>query len=187
MFMLDSVAYDYSPDYQHNEPRWNERRVQLPLAMKFIDTHLPDVVEIGAVTCYYRETDHTIYDVTDKHRSAINKDIRDVEFFDSDWVVSISVMQFIGGGGYGDPVGGGPGSAVGVIDRILRNSAGCMLTWPNGYNELLDGTVFSGRFDDYISFMQRDEDNTWAQVGFPSLREYNFPYKRGNSICVLRK
>ena len=33
---------------------------------------------------------------------------------------------------------------------------------------------------------RRDENNDWLQVGVPMLRLYGFPFKKGNSICVLR-
>ncbi len=113
-------------------------------------------------------------------------DVRDVLWQPCDNVVSVSVMQFIGDNGYGNEVREGPEEAIDVIESIVDQSASCLLTWPNGYNASLDDAVFSGYFDEYISFMERDENNDWLQVGVPMLRLYGFPFKKGNSICVLR-
>lgn len=63
-FMFDGHRYGYRTD---KRTRDNERRVEVPLALHFIQKHGPDVVEVGNVTRHYHKAwTHTTIDLNEK-------------------------------------------------------------------------------------------------------------------------
>jgi len=56
--------------HHYNNPSANERRIEIPIALKFLELVKNDCTEIGCVTPYYIDSKHKVIDLYDEHPKA---------------------------------------------------------------------------------------------------------------------
>ncbi len=178
-FTFKDKEYEYV-DRIHNATRDNERGVELALAKEFLET-FNNVVEIGAVTPYYfPEYTHDVYDLTDRHPRAIEKDGRGIDATGKD-VLSISTIEHFGSG------------AIPFIEDVVRNAKTYLLTFPLGYDmehnkELNEYALKNARFMSRIDPTTREDypkDNWIEKTDLAEVDKKYGTYQWANTIAIF--
>jgi hypothetical protein len=168
--------------------RKTERTVELSLADYWLDK-VPNSWEVGAVTPYYwpgrvRE----IIDPADKHeRVSQRKSLFDIDFTDKN-ILSLSTIEHIGEQSYDLNENANP---IQAIEKLTLESKLMLLTFPIGWNEMLDEFVLGGEVEKLckVRFLVRNTNETWIS----SSRENAYrPYggkgiSWANSLAILEK
>lgn len=174
--------------------RSSERAIEVPLAIDFISHYVKDepIIELGCVLPYYilKKSNHSVYDLTDRHPQNIKRDIRGMGSVDFQGnVVSISTIEHIGLDEYG--IAEGNISAKDMLKRILTNARKYFVTFPLGHNSELDKYVHETNDlgEQYVTRTLEDP-NDWTVVEKGNLtqemKRYG-TYLRANTVCVLMK
>ncbi len=167
-------------EHQYNRTRSNERCVELSLAQLFLKMN-KDLVEIGAVTPYYFEDyEHEVYDLTDDHVRAINDDGNNVDIKGKN-VLCISTIEHFGEDTkkYEE--------SIEFLNKVMKESKRYLITFPLGFNKVLDKYVEHNVKASYITRNKifRDE---WEVKDYKLLddedKKYN-TYACANTICVI--
>lgn len=173
------LFFEHSYNCFYHNMRMTERSVELRLADEWINSISEDIVEIGGVTPYYHKYDKIseIVDPTDLHRAITKKkSLFDIELKNKN-VLSISTVEHIGTNDYGmNEVN----TSVDAIEKILGNAKRYFITFPYGYNLILDNWVNSNR--DLVSILVRNVNNKWHELNYyePIETEYlNNMYANG--------
>ena len=184
MFKFEGKEFEYV-HHEHNRTRINERAVELPLVEYFLNEY-PDCVEIGAVSPYYFEGRHLIYDLTDNHPRSAKKDAIEVSVYDQA-LLSVSTIEHIGHdfGDIKDEM-----KAIRLLDKWLAQSGPYLITWPLGFNLFLDQMLFENHKILNPKFVARRPypSHDWKQVSLEQLTETDKIYGSfscANSIVVL--
>lgn len=155
--------FQHSFNCGYKDTRMTERSVEITLAKEWIQKCNDNIVEIGAVTPYYfKEKKITeIIDPTDlhfsvtKHKSIFECDLQGCN------ILSISTIEHIGTGDYGLDI---QDSAVESLEKILKESNKCFITFPLGYNAELDEWISKNRNDEKVSILTRGMNNEWKEL-----------------------
>lgn len=156
-------------EHWYNNPETNERNVELPLAKAFLCRHkdnFKNVVELGAVTCYYYNVLHKIIDLHDRHPKVTNTDGRKFDWTGWD-VLSISTIEHILEG-------------FEVLKKIIETANSWLITIPTGFNQTLDEKIEDSCYKRH--FIKKSKRG-WVRGG-----DFSCPYLFGRSascICVL--
>lgn len=174
-----TLNYDFWGPY--NNPRTNERNIELPIAFWFIENYDDNLVEIGEVTPFYREAKHPIYDLSSDIADR-RRDVFDLNLTDKN-VLSISTVEHVGFGDYGNTPE--PHKAIKAIEHIISQARNFMITYPVGYNTELDKDLMESGIHYFV--MYRDENNKWFMSVHNDLTKfmYNDPFYAGNAIVVI--
>ncbi|MCA1705961.1 MAG: hypothetical protein LC808_22950 [Actinobacteria bacterium] len=81
----------------YNRTWRNERAVEIPLALAFLDQHPGRVLEVGNVLANYRRSEHLVIDKYERSPGVINADVVDYqtpERFEA--IVSVSTLEHVG-------------------------------------------------------------------------------------------
>jgi len=121
-------------DHPYNQTLFNERCVEVALALKFIEEH-PDFIEVGAVLPYYGYASNLVIDPFDPKgtdtRRIIECDVTGKN------VISISTLEHIGVEEYGNEVLSDT-EAIESLKQIIDQAENYFITIPIGYNHKLD-------------------------------------------------
>lgn len=157
----------------HNYAGQNERAIEVPLGLHFIQD-FPDAVEVGAVLPYYRRTTHTVIDLVDA-LATVSMDALDFDFGERP-ILSISSLEHFGFGDFSNV-------DVTAIPRFLKKlRKNYLLTVPLGYNPLCDSLIKNLPVTYYS---RKDWKNTWERVDAPIYTTYNTPFPWANTIAVI--
>jgi hypothetical protein len=137
-FLFKNISFEYK-DFEYNRTIINERCVEVSLAEKFIK-EIESFVEIGCVTPHYYNHNNKVYDLTDNHPKAINKDA-DLIDLNGKNILSISTIEHFGLNDYNNPVE--IGKAVNFLKKILSLNTKHLITWALGVNIELDEYALS--------------------------------------------
>ena len=168
--------------------RKTERTVELALAKYWLGK-VADPWEVGAVTPYYwPRRIGEIIDPADKHELITQrKSLFDVDFTGRD-ILSISTIEHIGEQSYGLNEAANP---IQALEKLLLESNLMLLTFPIGWNQILDEFVLGGKADALctVRFLVRNPDETWSSASKEVARR---PYgghgvNWANSVAVLEK
>jgi SAM-dependent methyltransferase len=183
MFTVGTVDFDYYRKPGYNDPSRNERTVELPLASYFVSRRdAKNVVEIGAVTPYYFKVAHEVIDPVDDHPACVKRDARQMDYRGRH-VLSVSTIEHIGNAEFTDTLK--DNSAWDLLQKIVRDSATYLITFPMGYNANLDLSVRTGDIPCHV-LRRINAANDWEIC-----REnrfdycYNHPFNNGNAICLI--
>lgn len=159
--------------------------MELPLVEYFLDQY-PDCIEIGAVSPYYFEGRHLIYDLTDDHPRSVKKDAIEVSVYDQA-LLSCSTIEHIGHdfGDVKDEM-----KAIRLLDKWLAQSGPYLITWPMGFNKSLDAALFENHKILNPKFIARRPYPSfkWKQVSIDELTDEDKTYGSfscANSIVVI--
>ena len=184
---------DLTVRYYFNHPHGgkgtldNARAVELVLGLRYIDFVAGELVEVGAVTPYYVRSPHDCVDPTDR-KANIKGFAQDYDYKNKN-VLSISTVEHIGTGDYRLPKQ--KELAFEVLRKIHGESKSCLITWPIGYNETLDGEVKDNINDfNYFFYVKRSQEPlSWELVngkeGFGF--DYGSPFRMANSVMFISK
>lgn len=159
----------YESDYNcgHIGERMTERGIELCFAQDFIKSYVEEghFIEVGAVTPYYfPNVVPEVLDFWDKHEQVNHHcDIFDFDFTGYD-VLSMSTIEHVGLDE--DKYEGAPkqkGTSVQALNKLLSESRHCLITWPIGYNELLDDYAKNNDIEGLKFFIRGKYDNAWHE------------------------
>ena len=177
-FEFEGRQYQYF--YHPYNLAWrNERAVEVPIAMGFLEAHDGEsVLEIGNVLPHYFETDH---DVVDKYEIAPGVTNVDAVEFDSgkkyDLIICISTLEHIGWDETPrDPAR--PQAALENLRRLLAPGGELVITVPVGLKPAVD-RLLSGPdnpFGRTMALKRARWTNMWKQV--PVAEAWGTPYSR---------
>ena len=141
------------------------------------------------MTPYYFNIDqiNVIIDPTDPHKSVTHRvSLFEFDFQDSD-VLSISTIEHIGTGDYNLPID----DCREALLKILNQSKSCLITFPIGYNLLLDRFIFLNNFPSniIINIVYRSRYfNDWhVTTDFKYLLKLKYGPQWANGIVVIEK
>lgn len=191
-FFLDNSGrkykyFNHSYNLGHYCRRYTERTVELALADEWLKIY-PDSWEIGAVTPYYWPNRvGNIVDPTDKHPQVNCRfSLLDIDLTDKN-LLSISTIEHIGQLQYGLAE---DANAIQALQKIASESNNFLITFPVGWNAVLDDFIFTGGARGFcnVHFLSRNRYELWDSVPAESAR---LPYggKRmwANSVVILHR
>jgi hypothetical protein len=121
----------------------NERCIEIEMGIRYLnEVNNENVVEVGCVMPFYGYPEHKIVDLFEKHSPAgevLNIDAEEYDFTDKN-VLSLSTIEHIGKSDY-DNTDIDPQKAVRILDKILKQSKTCLVTWGTRYHNELDTFV----------------------------------------------
>ncbi len=176
--------YEHSYNCGYKHTRMTERSVEVALAKEYVDNCNGEIIEIGAVTPYYffDEKISAIIDPTDVHGRVTKDSIFNCDL-KSKHVLSISTVEHIGLSDYGMHE---TKNAIDAIEKILKESASCLITAPLGYNKLLDKWVNENQSDGRVKLMRRSLNNYWMEItGHYTAVEYTPLW--ANGLVIIEK
>jgi len=118
-FYFKGREYAYF-DHPHNQTRINERTVEIPVSLFFLERSANNLVEVGCVTPYYKECNHEVIDLTDDHPKSKKIDATEHDFKNKN-VLSISTVEHVGLSDYGIK-SKEQNAAVCLCERIMNDS-----------------------------------------------------------------
>lgn len=183
-FSFKEQVYQYF-DHPYNQTRVNERTVEIPISLFFLDNIKDSLVEVGCVTPYYRECEHEVIDFTDEHPKSKKIDATKYDFKNKN-VLSISTVEHVGLSDYGIQ-SKEQNAAISLCERIMNESMTYFITWPLGYNRNLDNWAFENVNGFFIS-RQNENKYLWRQKEQSELSEEDKTYgsfQNANSIIIL--
>jgi hypothetical protein len=165
-----------------------ERIVELSIADCWLNK-VDDVVhEIGCVTSYYwpKRVEHII-DPFDSHPLNLNKkDMFDVDLHNKN-VLSISTIEHIGLNQYDQ---NSNFTACDAFQKIYTESSSCLVTFPLGYNKLLDNYIcdeYGNSIDSSsLTYYERIKTNLFRKSIFVKKR-FNFGKIWADNLLVYEK
>ena len=172
-------------DHPHNSTLTNERCIEVPIGLRFLDAFQQDnFIEVGAVLPYYIKASHKCIDPTDK-LSSIKEYAENINYKGMS-VLSISTIEHIGHGDYG--LHKKEDHAAEVLLKIHNESHRYLISWPIGYNKKLDSYTKESNMFEYI-FHKRIDHNNWILSKDESVfnTEYGAPFKCGNAVIWVYK
>lgn len=187
-FLFQGQRYAYF-DHRYKLTAFNERAVEVALALAALRWLPTPLLEIGNVLSHYGVQGHTIVDRYEGGEGVLNVDIEawtpDAPFAS---VVSISTLEHIGW----DDEERDPEKARRVLQRILDEllvpGGHLFLTVPLGHHPPLDQHILQGECRARVVFLQRiNAENEWreALAGDLGTPRYGYPFPNGNVVAVL--
>jgi hypothetical protein len=182
---INSIQLEYF-HHPYNQTHINERRIEIPIAMKFLQLVNHDCVEVGCVTPYYYQAKHKVIDLYDRHPSAQNIDALTYDYSNQN-CLSISTIEHFGEI-YNDPSNSGKyfdkELSFKGLKLILEKVNKYLISFPIGTNLSLDESVKNSNLPFFI--LKRDYDNNWSLDETNSFNyKYGLPFHSGNAICVI--
>ena len=191
-------------DHPYNTTKINERAVEIPLALRWLERE-SDVVEVGAVIPYYSEFTHEVIDPYDE-KATINDFMENMDLAESK-VLCVSTIEHIGTTDYtpeweydfvGDVTFVDESAAIVALEQILNQADKCLVTIPIGYNLHLDNWLKQNldRLEcfGYELVQQFDKkvwppvtDRVWECHESPKHLNYayNYPYPFANFVLFI--
>lgn len=141
--------------------RCTERVVELALADDWLRGHSSGVLEVGAVTPYYwPHRVEQVVDPADPHPLVTHRrSIFDVDLTGR-WVLSISTLEHIGSGEYGQPEDGD--AAPRALEKIVEEARGFLVSLPLGSAPRLESAIEGLRDTSEVEVTYYRRVSNWA-------------------------
>lgn len=166
--------------------RTTERSVELALSKKFINNVNNNLIEIGAVTPYYFNTNYQVVDPYDEHPSVTDrKSLFEIDIHNKN-ILCISVLEHIGTQDYAgicnneDPIK--------AFKYLTENANKFLITIPIGYNSQLQEYIFKNSIKNakIIYYYRSLLYNDWKYTtDFKKLYTLNYGPKWANSLAII--
>jgi len=165
----------------YNDAANNERMVELPLAKWFLERHnYSDIIEIGAVTPYYFESNHLVFDPFDTHERCIRLKAENI-VYKGKILLSISTIEHIRlYGDYNLPVEDDDTALQVLLNMMMAREY--IITFPRRFNKKLDDFVEQ---DERAIKLERVGHREWEKVGSLVDKVFNYPYSCGNGLYII--
>jgi hypothetical protein len=177
------LDYFYHP---YNETSQNERKIEIPLGLKFLELVNNNCIEVGCVMPYYFNVQHKVIDLYDSHPSAQKVDALSYDYTNQN-CLSISTIEHFGEifndsnnlGRYFDRDLSFKGLNL-IIEKVNKY----LISFPIGLNLSLDESVKNSKL--FFLILKRDLNNNWHVDKTNSFDyKYGVPFPFANAICVL--
>lgn len=149
-------------DHPYNTTALNERAVEVPIALDFIDRHAGNGLEVGNVLGHYTgRADWRVVDLFERAPGVENLDVLDITGR-VDWLVAISTLEHV----HPDR----PGASAEALERLLdlvRPGGAALVTVPFDQNAYLDGAILAGAFDATFERTFLYGETGWSSVAGP--------------------
>lgn len=170
-------------DHLYNAARTNERAVEVPIALDWIERHPGHGLEVGNVlTNYCPGAPWIVVDRDEQAPHVWNFDVSDLGRIlgpaaPFDWIVSISTIEHVGW----DDTPRDPDkalAAIAILRSLLAPTGRLLLSFPTGHHPGLDQAVADGTLDPVYSVLMARVDNPTArQPGIWEARPFrSVPY-----------
>ena len=167
--------------------RLTERALELALAKEWLKNK-EQYTEIGAVTPYYPDiyTPHDVIDPVDIHDLVnIKKSMFEIDFSRKN-VLFISTIEHIGKDDYGLIQ---KETATDALKKITKEAKSCFVTFPLGYNEILDKYINEIYNNDnpfeIIIYSRSEYKNDWKIS--ETKPQYTYGPLWANDVCIVIK
>lgn len=165
-FNFQGKKYHYFYHWYNNAWR-NERAVEIPIIWSFVNKYNgKNILEIGNVLSYYFTIHHDVVDKYDLAENIIKKDVINFSPHKKyDLIVSISTIEHIGR----DEESKDPQKVLKILEKLktfLSHKGIIVITFPLGYNEILDISIRKGKLKfNKLFFLQRklSDINFWVE------------------------
>jgi len=181
--VTEKVTLKYQDWGGYNNPTGNERKAELPIGFWFLEKFGHEtVIELGEVTSYYREPKHKVYDLAPGKKTSIKMDALEVPYSGKN-VFSISTVEHIGKGDYGNPMV--PHMAIEVVKKIVDQAKNYLITFPVGYFREIEQDLVKEGIDYFL--LQRDTANHWIKIEDKAMENYKYssPFPAGCCLCII--
>lgn len=139
-FELHGVQYPQLVHY-YNRTWRNERAVEIPLAVAFLDAHPGPALEVGNVLVNYGPIGHVVVDKYEKGAAVVNVDVVDYHP-DTRFaaIVAVSTLEHVG---WDEDITDATKilRAVRSLRGLLTPTGRMLVTCPLSYNPYLDGLI----------------------------------------------
>ncbi len=188
-FTYSGIKLNYF-DHKYNLTWLNERRVEIPVVKYELNLEKGKMLEVGNVLSHYGINGQ---DIVDKYEKGLNNlmNVDILEFnpiYKYDFITSISTIEHIG-----LDEGEDPHKAIRAIlhlKTILNPNGKMFISFPIGYNQVLDEWIFSkNHFFFSIVFLVRcNIFNEWIEVDESAVKKvkFNSPYPLGNAVAFCK-
>lgn len=159
--------HDYL-DHPYNETRLNERAIEVPIALAFLNHQTGAGIEVGNVTRHYQpESTHAVVDLDEVAGGVLNEDVRTwTPERPFDWLISISTVEHVGWPRpWPHPGVAEPHAATETLDRFrrfVRPGGPMLVTAPLGFNPGLDVALLDDP-PEGSSTMLTDDGHDWYE------------------------
>ena len=178
--------------------RLTERSLELALAKEWESRLNDEYIEIGAVTSYYGADfqRHSVIDPADTHEKVNIKDSLFNYNFSGKNVLSISTIEHVGTGEYGLTKAE---DCIDALNKILKESKACFVSFPMGYNKKLDTYAIGGGLSEWLIVNQEQVSvciygrskygNDWRILDRSQkyYTEYTYGPLWANYVCFIEK
>lgn len=187
IFHYNGREYTYF-EHPYNRTWMNERAVEIPIVWELVQKHpSDDVLEVGNVLSHYFRIGHTVVDKYERGRHTFQQDVTDLDLPKRfALIVTVSTIEHVGW----DEMPRMPGKhlqALATLKRHLAPDGILMVTFPLGYNTVLDEDLFSGRLAfDEMHYLQRLSVETWKQASVDEVKgsTYGHPFRTSNGLVI---
>lgn len=159
--------------HPHNSTWRNERAVEIPAALAFLETVRGRGMEFGNVLRHYGITGPS--DVVDRYERSpgvLNVDILDYSAAPFDFIVSISTLEHVGWDERPRDVYKSE-QAFNHLRCLLVPNGRMLLTVPLGHNPTVDDAAAAGRWSpERQACLVRQKDGRWRDAGAVEVRPY---------------
>jgi len=176
--IFQNKNYDYI-DMSPNQTRVNERRIELPLAMEFVEEHRDNLLEVGNVLRHYKPRGYYTHDIVDLYETnpnfpeIINEDIMTFppkKQYDA--IVSISTLEHTD-------------NPLAAVQRVISMAPHIFITIPIGYHNT---EPVVDAFSDSLFLFRVNKENDWEEATREEVRgvQYNKPFPYANALLIIK-
>lgn len=184
---INNTSFDYFK-HNYNQTWTNERHIEVSLGIYFLNKFKFDCIEIGAVMPHYDYIAKLVIDPRDDYQNCYKINALDYSYFNEN-VLSISTIEHF----KIDEFNRTDYDSITCLCKIINESKNYLITWPIGYNKILDNYIKSSNISRFI-IKRKNVENEWEIdddiTNFNYI--YNYPTKPistafpfATAICVV--
>lgn len=151
---INNTSFDY---FKHNyNSTWtNERHIEVSLGIYFINKFNFNCIEIGAVMPYYDYTSKLVIDPRDDYQNCYRINALDHSYINEN-VLSISTIEHF----KIDEFNRTDYDSIICLYKIINEAKNYLITWPIGYNKILDNFTKLSNIPRFI-IKRKNIENEW--------------------------
>lgn len=166
---LNNINFEYFR-HSYNETWTNERYIEVPIGIYFLNKFKLNCIEIGAVMPYYGYLSKIIIDPYDSFDGCLRINALDYSYI-SENVLSISTIEHF----KIDERNRTDKDSIFMLNKIIQEASNYLITWPVGYNLILDNYVEQSDIK-YKILRRINYDNEWEIVN--DSKKLNYIYNK---------
>jgi hypothetical protein len=187
--IITASEYFYHP---YNGTVNNERCIEIPLAERYIKTLEDDIIEIGAVSPYYRENKHKVYDPYDTHPKSTKLHAEALNIKSKN-ILSISTIEHFGNTrGFGcNFITDEKFASQNFLEKLVEEAASFFVSVPIHAHPIFDIYIKQNlkKFN-WFSYVKRQQfPPIWELCENESCfnHKYASPFECANAVIFLTK
>jgi len=151
-------------DHPYNSTIRNERAVEVPIALVFLEGRTGEGLEVGNVLGHYVSRSHRVADLYEEAPGVENVDVFEVDG-SFDWIVAISTLEHIRWDRKRDELD--PGAAVDALYHLrslVAPGGELLVTTPFGQHPRLDAEILAGTLEPDAEGTLVFEEDRWEPL-----------------------